>query len=122
MTDVAGNNGASGAIGAPGRAAADDAERADFLGAASAGLSLVGFFALLKLADRRDRTPARALGLFFVTTGSSTGALALGAAAVSKSRKSGQAGRGLILGAVGIVLGSLTTVLNLNSMRTRRRI
>jgi len=94
----------------------------DLLGAASAGLGVLGFLTLLRLADRRDRTPFRALGLFFATTAESTGATVLGASAIKKSRTTGAPTRGIVLAAVGVVLGTLTTVLNFNWMRTRRRV
>jgi hypothetical protein len=99
----------------------DDTD-ADLLGAASAGLGALGFLTLLRAADRRERTPARSLGLWLAATAESQGAVLLGALAVSKRRGSGVPGRGVILGAAGVVLGSLSLVLNLNWLRTRRRV
>jgi hypothetical protein len=42
----------------------DQGPSVDMLGLVSLVLSGLGFLTLLKLADRRDRSPARALGLF----------------------------------------------------------
>jgi hypothetical protein len=93
-----------------------------FLGAVSVGLSFLGFLTLLRLADRRDRSPARGLGLFLATSLESIGGTALGMMAVGRSRDGGRPTRGLLLGAAGTVLGIVTTLLNLNWMRTRRRL
>jgi hypothetical protein len=55
---------------------------------ASAILSALGFLTLLRLADRQDRTPARALGLFFATTTESIGGTVLGLVAIKRSNDS----------------------------------
>lgn len=100
----------------------DDDQRVELLGAASTVLALLSFFTLIKLADQSERTPLRALGLFFATTTESVTAAALGASAVSQARQSDRLSRGLVLGAAGTVLGIITTLLNFNWMRTRRRV
>ena len=94
----------------------------EFMGAASVALSAIGFLTLLRLADRRDRSPARGLGLFLATTTESIGGTALGLMAVGRSRDVGRPTRGLLLGSIGAVLGIVTTLLNVNWMRTRRRL
>ena len=99
---------------------ADD-QSVELLGTVSAGLAVLSFLTLLRLADRRDRTPLRALGLFFATTAESIGATVLGAKAVAQRGESEQVSRGFVLGAAGTVLGVITTLLNFNWMRTRRR-
>jgi hypothetical protein len=88
----------------------------------SVALSLLGFLTLLRLADRRERSPAHGLGLFAATTAESIGGTALGMMAVGRSRDGGRPTRGLLLGAGGAVLGIVTTLLNVNWMRTRRRL
>jgi len=93
----------------------------ELFGAASAGLGVLGFFTLLRLADRRNRSPARTLSLWLAATAESKGALVLGALAIKKCRVAGTRSRGVLLAAVGVVLGSLSLVLNLNWMRSRRR-
>jgi hypothetical protein len=100
----------------------EPAGRSDFLGAASVALSAIGFLTLLRLADRRDRSPARGLGLFLATIAESVGGTVLGLSAVGQSRDVGRPTRGLLLGAAGAVLGVVTTLLNVNGMRTRRRL
>jgi hypothetical protein len=97
-------------------------DRTEFMGGLSVALSAIGFLTLLRLADRRDRSPARGLGLFFATSLESIGGTALGVMAVGRSRDGGRPSRGLLLGAAGTVLGIVTTLLNLNWMRTRRRL
>ena len=92
------------------------------LAVVSIALSGVGFLTLLRLADRRDRTPARALGLFFVTWLETISGTVLGIVATSRATDSEQPGKGLLLGASGAVLGIVTAVLNFNWMRTRRRL
>ena len=107
-----------GSVNGPG----DDGGTVDPLAVASVALSGLGFLTLLRLADRQDRTPARALFLFFATTLESTGGTALGLVAASRASDSEQPGKGLLLGATGAVLGVVTTLLNFNWMRTRRRL
>jgi hypothetical protein len=89
---------------------------------ASIALSGLGFVTLLKLADRTDRTPARALALFFATSLETISGTVLGLVAASEASESKQPGKGLLLGATGAVLGIITTLLNFNWMRTRRRL
>lgn len=100
----------------------DAADQNDLMAVASVALSAVGFLTLLRLADRRDRSPAKGLGLFMATTAESIGGTVLGLSAVGRSRDVGRPTRGLLLGAVGAVLGVVTTLLNFNWMRTRRRL
>ena len=99
-----------------------DQQSADALALASVALSAVGFLTLLRLADRRDRTPFRALALFFATSLESVTGTVLGLKAVGRAREGSGPTRGLLLGAAGAVLGVITTMLNVNWMRTRRRI
>ena len=101
---------------------AADEQLTNWLAVASLALSAIGFLTLLRLADRKERTPFRALGLFFATTLESTSGTALGLVAAGRSRETGRAGKGFILAAAGTVLGVITTVLNFNWMRTRRRV
>jgi hypothetical protein len=89
---------------------------------ASVTLSVAGFLTLLKLADRRDRTPARALGLFVATSAESIGGTVLGLSAAGRAREADGANANLLLASCGAVLGVITTLLNLNWMRTRRRL
>jgi hypothetical protein len=89
---------------------------------ASIALFGLGFLSLLRLADRGDRTPARALGLFFATSIETVGGTVLGLRASRHASDSEQPGKGLLLGASGAVLGIITTLLNFNWMRTRRRL
>lgn len=92
------------------------------LSLASVALSALGFLTLLRLADRRDRSPAKALGLFLATTLESTTGTVLGVRAVARHREEDGLSRGLLMGAAGTVLGVITTLLNVNWMRTRRRL
>ena len=107
--------------GAP-EGSADDGRAVDPIGLASVVLSGLGFLTLLRLADRRDRTPARALALFVATTLESVGGTVLGVVAVERRRGPARPVRGLLLGASGAVLGVLTSVLTFNWMRTKRRL
>jgi hypothetical protein len=94
----------------------------DPLAFASVALSAAGFLTLLKLADRRERTPLRALSLFLVTTFESVSGTVLGLKAVGRAQQDGTGlGRSFLLGAGGAVLGVVSTMLNVNWMRTRRR-
>jgi mannose/fructose/N-acetylgalactosamine-specific phosphotransferase system component IIC len=92
------------------------------LAVASVALSALGFLTLLRLADRRERTPFRALGLFFATTLESTSGTVLGLVAAGRSKETGRTGKGFLIAAAGTVLGVITTILNFNWMRTRRRV
>jgi hypothetical protein len=102
-------------------AAGEESARTDLLGAASVALSAIGFLTLLRLADPGDRSPAHRVGLFLATTAESVGGTVLGLSAVGQSRDVGRPTRGLLLGAAGAVLGVVTTLLNINWMRTRHR-
>lgn len=102
---------------------AEEADTATAMAFASVALSAVGFLTLLRLADRsRPRTPARALGLFLATSAESLSGTVLGLTAVARSREVGRPSRNMLVGAAGAVLGVVTTVLNVNWMRTRRRL
>jgi hypothetical protein len=94
----------------------------NMLGVASIALSGLGFLTLLRLADRRDRTPAKALGLFFATSMETVSGTVLGLRAASHARESEHRGKELLLGTSGAVLGFITILLNFNWMRTRRRL
>jgi CDP-diglyceride synthetase len=87
---------------------------------ASLVLSVLGFLTLLRLADRQERTPARALGLFLSTTAESVGGTVLGVAAIKRAPDT-PPNRTTLLAAAGLVLGVITTLLNVTWMRTRRR-
>jgi hypothetical protein len=110
------------ADGAPQAADSDTGNTIDVLAVASVAISASSFLTLLKLADRRDRSPARALALFFSTSAESIGGTVLGLKAASRAQDAGGANRNLLLGASGAVLGIITTLLNVNWMRTRRRV
>jgi hypothetical protein len=110
------------ADGAPLAGESDAGNTIDVMAVASVALSASGFLTLLKLADRRDRTPARALGLFFATSAESISGTVLGLRAVGRAREVDRPSRNLLLGAAGAVLGVITTLLTLNWMRTRRRV
>jgi hypothetical protein len=108
--------------GGDGDGAPDAAEVGEAISFASFALSALGFMTLLRLADRRDRSPVKALGLFMATTLESTTGTVLGAMAVSRHREANGLSRGLLVGAAGTVLGIITTALNFNWMRTKRRL
>jgi hypothetical protein len=101
---------------------ADNESTIDAMAVASVALSVTGFLTLLKLADRRDRSPARALGLFLATSAESISGTVLGLQAVGRAREVDRPNPNLLLAAAGAVLGMITTLLNLNWMRTRRRL
>jgi uncharacterized membrane protein YbhN (UPF0104 family) len=96
----------------------------DPLALASVALSAMGFLTLLRLADRRDRTPAKALGLFLATTLESTVGAGLGIEAIRRSRSEGAVERpkSFVAAAAGVVIGVITSALMLNWMRTTRRV
>ena len=102
--------------------AGEPPDRTEFMAAVSVALSGLGFLTLLRLADRRDRSPAHGLALFFATSVESIAGTALGVMAVGRSRDGGRPSRGLLLGAAGTVLGVVTTLMNVKWMRTRRRL
>jgi mannose/fructose/N-acetylgalactosamine-specific phosphotransferase system component IIC len=102
--------------------AAQEEQLTNSLAVASVALSALGFLTLLRLADRRERTPFRALGLFLATTLESTGGTVLGLKAAGRSQETGRTSKGFLLAAAGTVLGVITTILNFNWMRTRRRV
>ncbi len=95
----------------------------DPLALASVALSAMGFLTLLRLADRRDRTPAKALGLFLATTVESTAGTGLGIEAIRRSHgdESGEPAKSVVVAAAGMVIGIITSALTLNWMRTTRR-
>jgi len=99
----------------------DRDDSVNVLAVASIALSGLGFLTLLRLADKRDRTPASALGLFFTTSLATISGTVFGLVAASQANDSEQPGKGLLIGASGAVLGIITTLLNLNWVRTRRR-
>jgi hypothetical protein len=101
---------------------ADQDDSVVVLGAISVALSGLGFLTLLKLADRRDRSAAKALGLFLATSLETIGGTVLGLKAAGRASDSGQPGKGMLLGASGAVLGIIATLMNFNWMRTRRRL
>lgn len=101
---------------------ADERQTMDALAVASVALSAIGFLTLLRLADRRDRSPAKALGLFVATTLESTGGTALGLVAAGRNKDPDHTTKGFLVAAAGSVLGVITTILNFNWMRTRRRL
>jgi hypothetical protein len=100
---------------------ADSPGAVDSLSLASVVLSGLAFLTLLRLADRRDRSPAKALGLFLTTTSESIGGTVLGFRAIKRSPDT-QLNRNLALAGAGTVLGIITSLLNVNWMRTRRRL
>jgi hypothetical protein len=116
-----GTGDAAGAVDAADQAAADE-QLTNSLAVASLALSGIGFLTLLKLADRRERTPLRALGLFLALTVESTGGTVLGLVAAGRSKESAPTGKGFLLAAGGTVLGVITSILTFNWMRTRRRV
>jgi hypothetical protein len=107
---------------APQSDAPSDPESTDAMAFAAVALSGAGFLTLLKLADRRERTPFRALALFLATSFESVGGTVLGLKAVGRAQETGSGlTRSSVMGAAGAVLGVITTLLNVNWMRTRRR-
>jgi hypothetical protein len=104
------------------RDAADERQAMDALAVASVALSAIGFLTLLRLADRRDRSPAAGVGLFLASTLESTGGTALGLIAAGHNRDPARVTKGFRVAAAGTVLGVITTILNFNWMRTRRRL
>ena len=100
----------------------DSASTMDVMAVVSVALSVTGFLTLLKLADRRDRSPARALGLFLATSAESISGTVLGLQAAARAREVDRPNRNLLIASAGAVLGVVTTLLNLNWMRTRRRL
>jgi len=97
------------------------AARQSGLAVVSAILSGMGFLTLLKLADRSNRTPAKALGLFLATSLESTGGTIVGLTALRQIRSTEPHQRGRMLAAAGVAVGVLTSVLTLNWMRMERR-
>jgi mannose/fructose/N-acetylgalactosamine-specific phosphotransferase system component IIC len=102
--------------------AAQEEQLTNSLAVASVALSALGFLTLLRLADRRERTPFRALGLFCATTLESISGTVLGLVAAKRGKETGRTGRGFLIAAAGTVLGVITTILNFNWMRTRRKV
>ena len=104
-----------------GEVGADEPQAMDALAVASFALSAVGFLTLLRLADRRERSPAASLGLCLATTLESTGGTVLGLVAAGRNKHPDRVTKGFLVAVGGTVLGIVTTVLNFNWMRTRRR-
>jgi hypothetical protein len=100
----------------------DKQDSTNMIALAAIVLSGLGFLTLLKLADRRDRSPATALGLFLATSLETVGGTALGLVAASRASDSEQPSKGLVLGAAAAVLGVIASIMNFNWMRTRRRL
>jgi uncharacterized BrkB/YihY/UPF0761 family membrane protein len=100
----------------------DHEDSLNVLAVASIALSGLGFLTLLRLADRRDRAPASALGLFFTTSLATITGTAFGLMAARHASDSEQPGKELLLGGSGAVLGIITALMNINWMRTRRRL
>ena len=91
------------------------------LGIASLAVSSTGFLTMLKMADRRTRTPARALLLFLATTLEFASGILLGARALQQIGDPDRHERGVLPAAAGIVIGVVTSLLTFNWMRTKRR-
>ncbi len=104
------------------RESADERQAMDALAVASVALSAIGFLTLLRLADRRDRSPAAGVGLFLASMLESTGGTALGLVAAGQNKDSERVTKGFLVAAAGTVLGIITTILNFNWVRTRRRL
>jgi hypothetical protein len=100
----------------------DEGPLIDPLAVASFALSAIGFLTLLRLADRRERSPAAGLGLFLATTLESTGGTALGLIAAGRNKDPDRLTKGFLVAAGGAVLPVVTTLMNFNWMRTRRRL
>jgi hypothetical protein len=66
----------------------DPGHSLDVLALASVASSGLGFLTLLRLADRTDRTPARALGLFLATSFETITGTVLGLMAASRASES----------------------------------
>jgi hypothetical protein len=120
--DVSDNGDSSSTIDGDLPALEDDEDSVNVLAIASIALSGLGFLTLLRLADRRDRAPLSALGLFFTTSLATITGTAFGVVAASQASDSKRPGKGVLLGASGALLGIVTTLLNINWMRTRRRL
>src|SRR5258708_20058381 len=116
-TFQAGPDGSAGIIDTDPAPFEDNGDAVHPLAVASLALSGLGFLTLLRLADSRDRTPAKALGLFFATSLESIGGTVLGLVAASRASDSEQRGKGFLFGASGAVLGIFTTLRNFTWMR-----
>jgi hypothetical protein len=93
----------------------------NLLAFASVAVSAFGFFTFLRLTDdRRDptRTRERTFGLFLTTSLASATGTILGSMAARQSHRRSQH-KALLLGTSRAALGSLTTILNIQRMRTR---
>ena len=84
-------------------------------------VSGMGFLTLLKLVGRSNRTPARALGLFGMTSLESGAGMLIGFTALRQIHATEPRPPGGILALLGVAVGAITSVLTFNWMRLERR-